>query len=59
MKVAPELPAEVKVAAVDEMGRVLVEIRFEVVAMTDAERSAVRGLMKPGLGIRLGGAVRG
>ncbi len=59
VKVAPELPAEVKVAAVDEVGKVLVEIEFEVVAMTDAERSEVRGLMKLGLGIRLGGAVKG
>jgi hypothetical protein len=46
---------------VDEVGKVLVEktIEFEVAAMTDAERPGARGLMKPGLGIRLGGAVRG
>jgi hypothetical protein len=58
--VVPELLAEVKIAAVDEDGKVLVEttIGCEVVAMTDAE-PGVRGLMKPGLGIRLGGAVRG
>ena len=45
----------------DEEGKVLVEITvgFEVVAMTDAERPGVGGLMKPGLGIRLGGAVKG
>ena len=45
----------------DEVGKVLVgkTIGFEVVAMTDAERPGVRGLMKPGLGIRLGGAVKG
>ncbi len=61
MRVVPELLAEVKIAAVDEEGKVLVEttIEFEVVAMTDAERPGVRGLMKPGLGIRLGGAVKG
>jgi hypothetical protein len=46
---------------VEEEKTVLVEtvIGFEVVAMTDAERPGVRGLMKPGLGIRLGGAVKG
>ena len=61
MKVVPELLAEVKIAAVDEEGKVLVEktIEFEVAAMTGGERPGVRGLMKPGLGIRLGGAVRG
>ncbi len=61
VRVAPELLAEVKIAAVDEVGKVLVEkmTGFEVVAMTEAARPGVRGLMKPGLGIRLGGAVRG
>jgi hypothetical protein len=61
VKVVPELLAEVKTAAVDEEGKVLVEktIEVEVAAMTGAKRPGVRGLMKPGLGIRLGGAVRG
>jgi len=56
-----ELLAEVKIAAVDKEGKVLVEITigFEVAAMTGAERLGVRGLTKPGLGIRLGGAIRG
>ncbi len=59
MKVVPELLAEVKIAAVDEEGKVLVEIGLEAVAMTDVDGPGTRGLMKPGLGIRLGGAVRG
>ena len=56
-----ELLAEVKIAAVDEEGKVLVEITigFEVAAMTGAARPGVRGRTKLGLGIRLGGAVRG
>ena len=61
MKVVPELLAEVNIAAVDKEGKVLVEktTEFGVAVMTGAKRPGVRGLMKPGLGIRLGGAVRG
>ena len=61
VQVTPELLAEVKIAAVEDKKRVLVEepFEFEVVAMTGTERPGVRGRMKPGLGIRLGGAVRG
>jgi hypothetical protein len=60
-RTAPELLAEVKMAAVEKVGKVLVEkaTGFEVIAMTDDVRPEARGLTKPGLGIRLGGAVKG
>jgi hypothetical protein len=47
--------------AVDEVEKVTVDgmTELEVIGKTEAARLGVRGRTKPGLGIRLGGAVRG